>query len=91
VGTYKPQTPLENSPVGTAQGDARSIWPSSGWRTTAHRAGPTTNTPSNTTSTSKWTKSSPNSAASFGAQPDAQLAESLPPEVREAVTFGRPV
>ena len=27
----------------------------------------------------------------LGAQPDAQLAESLPPEVREAVTFGRPV
>ena len=27
----------------------------------------------------------------FGAQPDAQLALSLPPEVREAVTFGRPV
>ncbi len=26
----------------------------------------------------------------LGAQPDAQLAESLPPEVREAVTFGRP-
>jgi len=28
---------------------------------------------------------------SLGAQPDAQLAQSLPPEVREAVTFGRPV
>jgi uncharacterized peroxidase-related enzyme len=28
---------------------------------------------------------------SLGAQPDAQLAESLPREVREAVTFGRPV
>ena len=28
---------------------------------------------------------------SLGAQPDAQLAESLPPEVREAVTYGRPV
>jgi uncharacterized peroxidase-related enzyme len=27
----------------------------------------------------------------LGAQPDAQLAESLPPEVRRAVTFGRPV
>ena len=27
----------------------------------------------------------------LGAQPDAQLAESLPPEVRSAVTFGRPV
>jgi uncharacterized peroxidase-related enzyme len=27
----------------------------------------------------------------LGAQPDAQLAESLPPEVRGAVTFGRPV
>jgi uncharacterized peroxidase-related enzyme len=27
----------------------------------------------------------------LGAQPDAQLAESLPPEVREAVAFGRPV
>jgi len=27
----------------------------------------------------------------LGAQPDAQLAESLPPEVRKAVTFGRPV
>jgi uncharacterized peroxidase-related enzyme len=27
----------------------------------------------------------------LGAQPDAQLAESLPPEVRNAVTFGRPV
>jgi alkylhydroperoxidase family enzyme len=28
---------------------------------------------------------------SLGAQPDAQLAESLPPQVREAVTYGRPV
>jgi len=28
---------------------------------------------------------------SLGAQPDAQLAESLPSEVREAVTYGRPV
>jgi uncharacterized peroxidase-related enzyme len=28
---------------------------------------------------------------SLGAQPDAQLAQSLPREVREAVTFGRPV
>jgi uncharacterized peroxidase-related enzyme len=28
---------------------------------------------------------------SLGAQPDAQLAESLPDEVREAVTYGRPV
>ena len=28
---------------------------------------------------------------SLGAQPDAQLAESLPPEVRKAVTYGRPV
>jgi uncharacterized peroxidase-related enzyme len=28
---------------------------------------------------------------SLGAQPDAQLSESLPPEVRKAVTFGRPV
>ena len=28
---------------------------------------------------------------SLGAQPDAQLALSLPPEVREAVTYGRPV
>jgi len=27
----------------------------------------------------------------LGAQPDAQLAESLPPQVREAVTYGRPV
>jgi len=27
---------------------------------------------------------------SLGAQPDAQLAESLPPAVREAVTYGRP-
>jgi alkylhydroperoxidase family enzyme len=27
----------------------------------------------------------------LGAQPDAQLAESLPPDVREAVTYGRPV
>jgi uncharacterized peroxidase-related enzyme len=27
----------------------------------------------------------------LGAQPDAQLAERLPAEVREAVTFGRPV
>jgi alkylhydroperoxidase family enzyme len=27
---------------------------------------------------------------SLGAQPDAQLAESLPAEVREAVTYGRP-
>jgi uncharacterized peroxidase-related enzyme len=26
----------------------------------------------------------------LGAQPDAQLAQSLPPEVREAVTWGRP-
>jgi uncharacterized peroxidase-related enzyme len=26
----------------------------------------------------------------LGAQPDAQLAASLPPEVREAVTYGRP-
>jgi alkylhydroperoxidase family enzyme len=28
---------------------------------------------------------------SLGAQPDAQLAQSLPEEVREAVTYGRPV
>jgi uncharacterized peroxidase-related enzyme len=28
---------------------------------------------------------------SLGAQPDADLARSLPPEVREAVTYGRPV
>ena len=28
---------------------------------------------------------------SLGAQPDAELAQSLPPEVREAVTYGRPV
>jgi uncharacterized peroxidase-related enzyme len=28
---------------------------------------------------------------SLGAQPDAQLAQSLPLEVREAVTYGRPV
>jgi alkylhydroperoxidase family enzyme len=28
---------------------------------------------------------------SLGAQPDAQLAESLPPEIRDAVTYGRPV
>ena len=27
----------------------------------------------------------------LGAQPDAQLAQSLPPEVRQAVTWGRPV
>jgi len=27
----------------------------------------------------------------LGAQPDAQLARSLPREVREAVTYGRPV
>jgi uncharacterized peroxidase-related enzyme len=27
---------------------------------------------------------------SLGAQPDAELARSLPPEVREAVTYGRP-
>jgi uncharacterized peroxidase-related enzyme len=27
----------------------------------------------------------------LGAQPDAQLAQSLPPEVREAVVYGRPV
>jgi uncharacterized peroxidase-related enzyme len=27
----------------------------------------------------------------LGCQPDAQLAQSLPPEVREAVTFGRPI
>jgi alkylhydroperoxidase family enzyme len=27
---------------------------------------------------------------SLGAQPDAQLVRSLPPEVREAVTYGRP-
>jgi uncharacterized peroxidase-related enzyme len=26
----------------------------------------------------------------LGAQPDAQLAQSLPPEVRDAVTYGRP-
>jgi hypothetical protein len=26
----------------------------------------------------------------LGAQPDAQLARSLPPQVREAVTYGRP-
>ena len=26
----------------------------------------------------------------LGAQPDAQLAQSLPPQVREAVTYGRP-
>jgi len=28
---------------------------------------------------------------SLGAQPDAQLAQSLPGEIREAVTYGRPV
>ena len=28
---------------------------------------------------------------SLGAQPDAQLAQSLPEQVREAVTYGRPV
>ena len=28
---------------------------------------------------------------SLGAQPDAQLARSLPQQVREAVTYGRPV
>ena len=28
---------------------------------------------------------------SLGAQPDAELAQSLPPDVREAVTYGRPV
>ena len=28
---------------------------------------------------------------SLGAQPDAQLAQSLPPEVRNAVTYGRPI
>jgi uncharacterized peroxidase-related enzyme len=28
---------------------------------------------------------------SLGAQPDPQLAQSLPPEIREAVTYGRPV
>ena len=28
---------------------------------------------------------------SLGAQPDTQLAQSLPPQVREAVTYGRPV
>ena len=28
---------------------------------------------------------------SLGAQPDAQLARSVPQEVREAVTYGRPV
>jgi hypothetical protein len=28
---------------------------------------------------------------SLGAQPDAQLAQSVPQEVREAVTYGRPV
>ena len=28
---------------------------------------------------------------SLGAQPDAQLAQSLPSQVREAVTYGRPV
>src|ERR1700733_6203195 len=28
---------------------------------------------------------------SLGTQPDAQLAESLPQQVREAVTYGRPV
>ena len=28
---------------------------------------------------------------SLGAQPDAQLAQALPREVREAVTYGRPV
>jgi hypothetical protein len=27
----------------------------------------------------------------LGAQPDAELAQSLPSEVREAVTYGRPV
>jgi hypothetical protein len=27
----------------------------------------------------------------LGAQPDAQLARSVPQEVREAVTYGRPV
>jgi uncharacterized peroxidase-related enzyme len=27
---------------------------------------------------------------SLGAQPDAQLAQSLPPEIRQAVTYGRP-
>jgi hypothetical protein len=28
---------------------------------------------------------------SLGAAPDAQLAQSLPGQVREAVTYGRPV
>ena len=28
---------------------------------------------------------------SLGAQPDAQLAQSLPPQIRDAVTYGRPV
>jgi hypothetical protein len=28
---------------------------------------------------------------SLGAQPDAELAQSLPQQVREAVTYGRPV
>jgi alkylhydroperoxidase family enzyme len=27
----------------------------------------------------------------LGAQPDAPLAQSLPPQVRDAVTYGRPV
>jgi hypothetical protein len=27
---------------------------------------------------------------SLGAQPDAELARSLPPQIREAVTYGRP-
>jgi hypothetical protein len=27
----------------------------------------------------------------LGAQPDAQLAQSVPPQVRESVTYGRPV
>ncbi len=27
---------------------------------------------------------------SLGAQPDAQLVQSVPPQVREAVTYGRP-
>jgi uncharacterized peroxidase-related enzyme len=28
---------------------------------------------------------------SLGAEPDAQLAQSLPPDIRDAVTYGRPV
>ena len=48
-----------SSRTSPASRSARSIWPSSGWRTTALRAGLTASTPSSTTSTSRWSEIEP--------------------------------